>query len=659
MAYNVRLTKKGSVFLAVVGFLLFGAGLAFTVVYLGNRDNQIGTGDSDASGICCNGGECNDGWQFGPDANYKGGTCDQRNIAACAEHGGIASGGEECEASACGTLNQPCCQPGNGCGNGMNCEGGTCVLPNTGGNPDCATCVGTCTATGCSTTCGAGINPRDDCGIWNSGFMCDGWSQSGCNDANGTTVGTPDYSNPEYWCKTYQFDSNAPNGAFSVVFVGDKGDYCIDFEPGCDPSQLDWDCSQEYSCNVTATAVCEILPDDTKIDVSWNVTDANFTLGPGDTLGTTIVRIDNIDDGHWFTDGNDFWWSTDNQAFIDSGGNPSNASWTYNGDEIRPDVNYTVRVAVNSPNYTGDYQGTCSTAEIPVRCDSTKLQCDEQGCTSDDQCSSGLACTDGRCRNPDCPTQTNCQCPLGACNETCKADEDCRGELVCTNGQCRESACTEQADCICPTDIPVWRISKDGVSSCINSNTSAQVFYTVVVRNGGGATGTIVDVVDTLDPKVDPSWVNQGSISNGGVLEGKTIVWKLSGDDAQFEPGEELMLTYSMLIPKESFGEYTNIVEATPQNGEKFSAQETVNVACLIPVTGLFDDTSGKIVGALILILVSGLLLAFNNTDKKVLLLAGGVERVAGYFSRDSRTERSIRKHRSRFEQDLVEDDDR
>lgn len=56
MAYNVRLTKKGSVFLAVVGFLLLGAGLAFTVVYLGNRDNQIGTGDSDASGICCNGG---------------------------------------------------------------------------------------------------------------------------------------------------------------------------------------------------------------------------------------------------------------------------------------------------------------------------------------------------------------------------------------------------------------------------------------------------------------------------------------------------------------------------------------------------------------------------------------------------------------------------
>lgn len=96
-----------------------------------------------------------------------------------------------------------------------------------------------------------------------------------------------------------------------------------------------------------------------------------------------------------------------------------------------------------------------------------------------------------------------------------------------------------------------------------------------MVRNGGGATGTIVDVVDTLDPKVDPSWVNQGSISNGGVLEGKTIVWKLSGDDAQFEPGEELMLTYSMLILKELWGIYKYRGSNTAERREILSSRNS------------------------------------------------------------------------------------
>ncbi|MBU0618958.1 hypothetical protein KKD62_01855 [Patescibacteria group bacterium] len=98
-----------------------------------------------------------------------------------------------------------------------------------GGDP-CTTCVGRCDRSGCSVS-GSGTDCRTNCGYWPGCSYCRGLSTSACGELHSSyyygTGGTISYAE-EYWCSTIQCDSNAPNGACIVVYIGDNGEWCID-----------------------------------------------------------------------------------------------------------------------------------------------------------------------------------------------------------------------------------------------------------------------------------------------------------------------------------------------------------------------------------------------------------------------------------------------
>lgn len=88
----------------------------FSIVYLAlilmvsvvvaSRAERVETGadasfdqTATATGICCNGGVCNDGTGFGGDANAWHDSCSIRANEACQGHGGVRSGGGSCNGS--------------------------------------------------------------------------------------------------------------------------------------------------------------------------------------------------------------------------------------------------------------------------------------------------------------------------------------------------------------------------------------------------------------------------------------------------------------------------------------------------------------------------------------------------------------------------------
>lgn len=154
---------------------------------------------------------------------------------------------------------------------------------------------------------------------------------------------------------------------------------------------------------------------------------------------------------------------------------------------------------------------------------------------------------------------------------------------------------------------PNWNISKKVTEQCLESG-DAQLKYTIKIKNTGTGTGNIDKIVDTLDSKVLSSYITN-TISNGGLFSNGTIIWDLEGADETFVSKQEKKYTYTIVIPKKSFGSYKNTVTAYPVTGDNFSDSVTVVVDCLedIPQTGIFDSTFVKIIIGIVF-----LLLGFN-----------------------------------------------
>ncbi len=192
---------------------------------------------------------------------------------------GVPIGGTACQTQ--GENKQYRCGPGSytpggnnwiaeNCSSGQTCQGSACAGGGGGGGtgPNCSSCVGSCGATGCNTNCDANTNPRDDCGIWPAAFMCEkdaAWNTA-CNDqtcikdSSGKCVtAITDYTNPASWCKKFQFDSNAPNNAVSVVYVGNNGQVCVEGS-GCNRDNLDWNCATEPPAGTYSAQCLAPLP---------------------------------------------------------------------------------------------------------------------------------------------------------------------------------------------------------------------------------------------------------------------------------------------------------------------------------------------------------------------------------------------------------------
>lgn len=74
--------------------------------------------------------------------------------------------------------------------------------------------------------------------------------------------------------------------------------------------------------------------------------------------------------------------------------------------------------------------------------------CDEP-CSNNGECSTNY-CYSNRCRNRDCPEETDCICPPKACNESCKSGWECATGYCYSKDWCRNQSCPEEEDCECP-----------------------------------------------------------------------------------------------------------------------------------------------------------------------------------------------------------------
>ena len=86
----------------------------------------------------------------------------------------------------------------------------------------------------------------------------------------------------------------------------------------------------------------------------------------------------------------------------------------------------------------------------------TQVGCSAQ-CTANDQCGSGNVCSNGICRNPSCPTVSDCNCPTtrqqAGCSAYCTSNNDCVNGLSCVNGVCRNAVCSSDTDCVCDSGL--------------------------------------------------------------------------------------------------------------------------------------------------------------------------------------------------------------
>jgi hypothetical protein len=108
--------------------------------------------------------------------------------------------------------------------------------------------------------------------------------------------------------------------------------------------------------------------------------------------------------------------------------------------------NLGTATASATPTATPTITPTATPTDNPNICNGT--------CGSNDNCESGLICSNGFCRNPSCVTESDCVCEgtPNSCGGTCGSNYNCQSDLFCNTsvGLCRNPDCGSEADCTCP-----------------------------------------------------------------------------------------------------------------------------------------------------------------------------------------------------------------
>lgn len=206
---------------------------------------------------------------------------------------------------------------------------------------------------------------------------------------------------------------------------------------------------------------------------------------------------------------------------------------------------------------------------------------------------------------------------------------------------------------------PAWTIDKVGTGVCIDNTPGqqqARLDYTITITNVGDLAGQLVTLVDTLDSKVETSYIQASTIEPDATVNGRVITWNLAGALGLFNPNQTKEFTYSLLIPEADLGQYSNTAVATPETGEPFSATEVVMAACdytppevpdedETPDTGLFDSIAARVALGLILVGASIMYLSANSRviDKLSLGISSGVKYVTTPSIRESKRQKAQR----------------
>jgi hypothetical protein len=177
---------------------------------------------------------------------------------------------------------------------------------------------------------------------------------------------------------------------------------------------------------------------------------------------------------------------------------------------------------------------------------------------------------------------------------------------------------------------PDWDITKTATSLCLEDNTEnaqSQLTYTITVENTGDGSGTISKIEDTLDSKVQDSFVKTTTISQDGTYSDGVITWTFS-TPLSIEAGATKTFTYQILVTKDSFGTYSNRVKLTPVGSDTIEAVTNIVATCTIPgvvtptpgtnvpQTGLFDSTISRVIAGFVLLLFGGIVYNIPNITK-------------------------------------------
>lgn len=251
----------------------------------------------------------------------------------------------------------------------------------------------------------------------------------------------------------------------------------------------------------------------------------------------------------------------------------------------------------------------------------------------------GNTCSNSACapstNNPPPPPPTGNTCGNGTINsgEQCDPQANPNG---CAAGQTCTSTCT------CTVQTTSSDLTKTATQSCNANGSSVTVTYTITASNTS-TNDLTVDIVDQLDDQIT-QYVNDTTISNGGVLNSgiNEILWA----DMNIPAGNDLVLTYTAVVPKGIFGTaLTNSVEMRQNSTVLNSAQATVTPLCNLPTTAIISDEADRVILGMVLLLLGILVYKFDLQNLAYLgfLNAGGKYLVA-MFDEDMRNKLTDKK---------------
>ena len=196
--------------------------------------------------------------------------------------------------------------------------------------------------------------------------------------------------------------------------------------------------------------------------------------------------------------------------------------------------------------------------------------------------------------NSTCNTDANCQ--LGSSCFSVSGSKRCVATMCITNGAIND---------ICETDIcnakQSINIEKTVSISCVSGQNKKRLSYTIVLTNPVGNTNVrnSLSVVDTLDARVQSSFIIRTSIPFGGTYNSGKITWNNLSVTAN---GGRLEIKYDAVVPPSEYGkEYTNNVVVS-ENGVIRGSQTVKNKIEILPCTALISDQADMIILGILLV---------------------------------------------------------
>lgn len=213
------------------------------------------------------------------------------------------------------------------------------------------------------------------------------------------------------------------------------------------------------------------------------------------------------------------------------------------------------------------------------------------------------------------------------------------------------ASCRAEAEITTSVVQDNWIVDKNAGRVCLDSGeTSGKVAlnYTITITNSATDSKEISKIVDTLDTKVQSSYIKLESISPSATVAGNVITWNLTGDTAKFNPGQTKTFNYTIEVPKAAFGTYSNNAVITPVGSDaNIEVNETVIASCDVPDTALFDTVQSKIAVGVFLILI-GILYAYIDP------MDTGVGRIFRKISYNMSDTAKVIRSREKFEKRVV-----